>query len=218
MSSAAYTMTIEGETVLLLAEKALYWPARRMLVIADIHFGKAAAFRALGVPVPRGTTTENLDALDALMAVYPVDELMFLGDFLHARASHAGATLAAMLAWRLRHPGLRLLLVRGNHDKRAGDPSAALGIDIVDEPYTVAPFSFCHHPDIAAPGYVLAGHVHPVYVLATRVDSLRLPCFQVGPSRMILPSFGSFTGGHPITPDTGERIFVAAGDAVHCVR
>ena len=216
--SAAYQLTLEGEAVLLLAEKALYWPARRMLVIADIHFGKAAAFRALGVPVPRGTTTENLDALDALMARYPTEQLMFLGDFLHARASHASATMAAMLAWRLRHPLLRLLLVRGNHDKRAGDPSAALGIEIVDEPYTLAPFSFCHHPDIEAPGYVLAGHVHPVYVLATRVDSVRLPCFQVGPGRMILPSFGSFTGGYAISAQAGERIFVTAGDAVHCVR
>ena len=215
---SAHSLVLEGETVLLLAQKALYWPARRMLVIADIHFGKAAAFRALGVPVPRGTTTENLDALDALMALHPVDQLMFLGDFLHARASHASATLAAMLAWRLRHPGLRLLLVRGNHDKRAGDPAAALGMEIVDEPYTDGPFSFCHHPDIAADGYVLAGHVHPVYVLATRVDSVRLPCFQVGPSRMILPSFGSFTGGFVVTAAPGERIFVSAGDAVVCVR
>ena len=49
------SVRIAGETMLLLPEKALYWPAQHMLVIADIHFGKAAAFRALGVPVPRGT-------------------------------------------------------------------------------------------------------------------------------------------------------------------
>ena len=211
-------LELAGEAVLLLGEKALYWPRERMLVIADIHFGKAAAFRALGVPVPRGTTTENLDRLDALMALHPVERILFLGDFLHARAAHATATLAAMLAWRLRHPGLELLLVRGNHDRHAGDPAAALGMTIVDEPYDVAPFSFCHHPDIAADGYVMAGHVHPVYVLSTRVDSLRLPCFLVGPTRMILPSFGAFTGGYVITPESGERVFVTTGDAVHCVR
>jgi DNA ligase-associated metallophosphoesterase len=162
----AREVELAGETVLLLPEKALYWPREKMLVIADIHFGKAASFRAQGVPVPRGTTTENLDALDALMAAHDTRQIVFLGDFLHARAAHAPATLAAMLAWRQRHPALRLVLVRGNHDLRAGDPAAALGIEMADEPYTVAPFAFCHHPDVAADAYVLAGHVHPVYLLS----------------------------------------------------
>ena len=215
---SACAIELAGETVLLLAEKALYWPRARMLVVADIHFGKAASFRALGVPVPRGTTTDNLDRLDALMALHAVDELMFLGDFLHARAAHASATVAAMLAWRQRHPGLGLVLVRGNHDRHAGDPAVALGMRVVDEPHRVGPFAFCHHPDVASDGYVLAGHVHPVYVLATRVDALRLPCFLAGPQRMILPSFGAFTGGHAIAPVPGERVWVSAGDAVHCVR
>ncbi|MDM5178333.1 ligase-associated DNA damage response endonuclease PdeM [Massilia sp. DJPM01] len=211
-------MQLADETVLLLPEKALYWPARRMLVIADIHFGKAASFRAQGVPVPRGTTTENLDALDALMAAHETREIVFLGDFLHARAAHAPATLNAMLAWRARHPDLVLTLVRGNHDKHAGDPAAALAIGMVDEPHTVAPFSFCHHPDIAAPGYVLAGHVHPVFRISTRLDSLRLPCFLIGPARMVLPSFGAFTGGFVVAPGPGEQVCVSSGEAVHCVR
>lgn len=211
-------MSIQGETAWLLPQKALYWPREKMLVIADIHFGKAAAFRAQGVPVPRGTTTENLQALDALMLLHETEQIVFLGDFLHARASHASATVAAMLAWRLRHPALRLILVRGNHDLRAGDPSATLGIEMVDEPYMVAPFAFCHHPDIAADGYVLAGHVHPVFVLSSRHDSLRLPCFLAGPARMILPSFGAFTGGHPVSAGAGEHVYVSSGEAVHCVR
>lgn len=217
-SMTEYRLELAGEPLLLLADKAVYWPRERMLIVADIHFGKAASFRAMGIPVPRGTTTENLDKLDALMALHGVERILFLGDFLHARAAHANATLTAMLAWRARHPNLELLLVRGNHDKHAGDPALALRMTVVDEPYNVAPFSFCHHPDIEAPGYVMAGHVHPAYVLSTRVDSLRLPCFLAGAARMILPSFGSFTGGHVIKPERGERVFVSAGDAVHCVR
>ena len=211
-------ISLNGEAVLLLPQKALYWPREKMLVIADIHFGKAAAFRAQGVPVPRGTTSQNLAALDELMDLHETAQIVFLGDFLHARASHASATVAAMLAWRLRNPGVRLILVRGNHDLRAGDPAASLGIEMVDEPFTVGAFSFCHHPDIAGDGYVLAGHVHPVYVLSTRLDSLRLPCFLAGTTRMVLPSFGAFTGGFVITPSPGERVFVTSGEAVHSVR
>ena len=205
---------LAGESVWLLAHKAVYWPARRMLVIADIHFGKAAAFRALGVPVPRGTTTQNLLALDALLASYACEEIVFLGDFLHARAAHAPATVAAMLAWRARHPALRLTVVRGNHDAHAGDPVATLAIRMVDEPHQVGKLSFCHHPDTVATGYVLAGHVHPVFHLRGDIGGLRLPCFLLGRQRAILPSFGAFTGGHAVRPGTGERIYVTADAAI----
>lgn len=215
---SALNVHVAGEDLLLLPEKAVYWPAERMLIVADIHFGKAASFRALGVPVPRGTTSENLAGLDALVAAHGARQVAFLGDFLHARAAHANSTQLAMLAWRQRNPGLGLMLVRGNHDLHAGDPAAALGIELVDEPHGIGPFAFCHHPDIDTPGYALAGHVHPVYVLATRFDALRLPCFVVGEQGMILPSFGAFTGGHAVKPAPGERIYVTSGDAVHSVR
>ena len=209
---------VAGESLVLLPEKALYWPRRKLLVIADIHFGKAAAFRSLGVPVPRGTTTQNLLALDGLMAAWPSEAIVFLGDFLHARAAHAPAPVAARLAWRLGHPHLALTLVRGNHDRHAGDPAAALGIELVDEPFTLGPFALCHHPDVASESYVLAGHVHPVFILSSRLDSLRLPCFVVGPERMILPSFGAFTGGHVIDEAADDAIYVSSGEAIHYVR
>jgi DNA ligase-associated metallophosphoesterase len=211
-------ISLAGETVRLLAQKALYWPREKMLLIADIHFGKAAAFRSFGIPVPSGTTTQNLDALDQLVQEHGAEHILFLGDFLHARAAHAASTQTALLAWRQRNPQLTLTLVRGNHDKHAGDPAAVLNIGMVDEPHTVGAFSFCHHPDIAAPGYVLAGHVHPAYMLATRFDALRLPCFVVGTTRMILPSFGAFTGGHTIAREPGEAIYVTSGESVHHVR
>lgn len=208
------SLSLAGESVLLLAQKALYWPARRMLLVADIHFGKAASFRALGVPVPSGTTAQNLAALDHVLALHQVEQIVFLGDFLHARAARAPATVAALLAWRARYPALRLILVRGNHDLHAGDPPPALGMTALDEPWNVGPFSFCHHPDQAAPGYVLAGHVHPAFRLASGRDALRLPCFVVGPARAILPSFGAFTGGFTVRAQAGETVFVSTGDAL----
>jgi len=188
-----------------------------MLIVADIHFGKAAAFRAQGVPVPHGTTTQNLDALTALIAAHRVRHVLFLGDFLHARTSHAEATMAALRSWRRAHPTLTLTLVRGNHDEHAGDPPSDLNMQLVDEPYEVQGFSFCHHPHQHARGYVLAGHLHPVYRLTKAGDSVRLPCFVFGPTVGVLPSFGAFTGGFAIDPQQGERIFVATDDAVFAV-
>ncbi len=217
-SVVTVAVSVAGERLLLLPEKAVYWPAEEMLIIADIHFGKAASFRAQGIPVPRGTTTENLLGLDALIRQHGARHVMFLGDFLHARAAHASSTQKAMLAWRQTRLDLRLTLVRGNHDKHAGDPAAALGIELVDEPHAVGPFAFCHHPDLDTGSYALAGHVHPAWVLATRYDALRLPCFVVGAQRMILPSFGSFTGGHVVTREAGDAIFVTSGEAIHAIR
>lgn len=205
---------LAGETLWLLAGKAIYWPARKMLLVADIHFGKATAFRSLGVPVPHGTTSDNLRALEQLIDTFACKEIVFLGDFLHARAAHAPATLAAMQDWRARHPALRLTLVRGNHDLHAGDPPASLGITMVDEPHRVGPFALCHHPELETEGYVLAGHVHPVFHLRAARETLRLPCFLLGPRRAMLPSFGAFTGGHAIKPLPDELVYVTADAAI----
>lgn len=205
---------LAGERVLLLPEKALYWPRQKTLMVADVHFGKAASFRALGVPVPSGTTSENLSVLDKLLATYDTQRIIFLGDFLHAKAAQAPATLQAMLHWRRRHVELELLLVRGNHDWHAGDPSDLLNITMADEPYVCAPFALCHHPDLTCERYVIAGHVHPVYHLRTARESLRLPSFVLGTTRAVLPSFGAFTGGHALIPEATDRVYVVADSLI----
>ena len=76
---------IAGEQLVLLPERAAYWRRVQTLLVADPHFGKAAAFRAAGVPVPRGTTTGSLARLDAALARTGATRIVFLGDFLHAR-------------------------------------------------------------------------------------------------------------------------------------
>jgi DNA ligase-associated metallophosphoesterase len=208
---------VASETLHLLPQRCVYWPRERMLIIADIHLGKAAAFRAQGVPMPHGTTAQNLQVLDHLLAQLDVATVLFLGDFLHARTARAASTMAAISAWCAQHPNVRLMLVRGNHDLHAGDPPSHWGIEVVNEPHRHGPFTFCHHPCELPDTYVMAGHVHPVFRLSNRGDSLRLPCFLLGPQRMVLPSFGAFTGGFAIAPEKGERVFVAADDAVFAV-
>ena len=216
-------LEIAGCEVLLLAGKALYWPQQQMLCIADAHFGKAAAYRALGQPVPQGTTAANLLRLDALLARYPVRELVFLGDFLHAPKSHAAATLNALHEWRGRHSALACKLVRGNHDLRAGDPPALLAMDVVNEPYVSGPFALRHTPFARltrdatrhATHHVIAGHLHPVFQLQGRGrQRLRLPCFHVTDDMTVLPSFGEFTGGHAVELTSSSRIFVTDGGGV----
>ena len=204
-----------GEALWLLAQKAVYWQRERLLAIADIHFGKAAAFRSFGIPVPRGTTSENLDALDALIDATGAQHVLFLGDFLHARAAHAVGTQAAMLAWRRRRQDLVLTLVRGNHDKHAGDPPPAWDVECVADPHAFAPFLACHAPVSPPSGYALCGHVHPgVRLYGRGEETARLPCFVLGPRHAVLPAFGRFTGLALVAPAAGSRLVAIAGSTL----
>ena len=213
------SVLVGTQTLTLLPEKAAFLPDSATLLVADAHIGKAVSFRALGVPVPRGTTSANLDLLTLLVARHGARRIVFLGDFLHSARSHAKATLDAVARWRETHAALTLTLVRGNHDDRAGDPPASLGIEAVDEPLRLGDLLLCHHPQARLEGYVLAGHLHPCVSLAGRArDRLRLPCFWFGDRVGVLPAFGDFTGMHAVRPLPADRVFVVAGDAVSALR
>jgi DNA ligase-associated metallophosphoesterase len=209
------TILAGGRPLTLLPEKAAFIAAGGTLLVADAHIGKAVSFRALGVPVPRGTTSETLAGLTALVRRTGARRIVFLGDFLHSARAHAPATLAAVAAWRDAHRSLELALVRGNHDDRAGDPPEALGIQVVDEPLFQDGFALCHHPRPVAGQYVLAGHLHPcVHVGVRSWDHLRLPCFWFAEAVGVLPAFGAFTGMHAVHPGPEDRLFAVADNVV----
>ena len=204
-----------GESVVLLPERAVFWERESTLLVADPHLGKAAAFRAAAIPLPGGTTTETLGRLSSALERTGARRLLVLGDFFHARAGRAARTLAAISAWRDRYMDLDLLLVRGNHDRGAGDPPADWRIVCRDEPWIEPPFAFCHHPAEGPEGYTLAGHLHPAVALSgPGGQSEKLPCFLFGEHLGLLPAFGGFTGGARVRPRRGDRVYVLAGDEV----
>jgi uncharacterized protein len=208
-------VVLQGESLLLLPERALLWERIGTLVVADAHLGKAAAFRAAGLPLPGGTTTETLSRLSAALDRTGARRLLLLGDFFHARAGRAARTLAAIASWRERHAELEIVLVRGNHDKGAGDPPCEWGFDCHDEPWIEPPFAFRHHPEEENSGYVLAGHIHPAVSLSGMGGQReKLPCFLFGERIGLLPAFGDFTGGATVRPGRGDRVFVVAGEEV----
>ena len=206
--------TLGGESVLLLADRALFWPRRRTLFVADVHLGKAAAFRAGGVPVPRGATANDLERLGALLVRTAASRLVVLGDLLHAAAGRVPALDAAVRAWRLRHAEIELMLIRGNHDTRAGDPPPDWGVEVVAEPHLAAPFLLCHTPQQPPTGYALCGHVHPGVRVGGEHDAVRLSCFVLGRRRALLPAFGRLTGLALVTAGPGEQVVAIAGNAL----
>ena len=209
------SMSVRGEELQLLADRAVHWVRASTLLIADPHFGKAATFRAAGIFVPSGTTAAALDRLDALLGATGAHRIVFLGDFLHAREGRHPSTLASIDEWRTKHASIDMLLVRGNHDRRAGDPPSSLRIACVEGPHMEAPFALAHHPAHVNGAYVLAGHVHPAARMhGAGREHARLPCFRFGAHCAVLPAFGEFTGLADVEAGSGDRIWVTTGTEV----
>ncbi|WP_313077078.1 ligase-associated DNA damage response endonuclease PdeM [Melaminivora sp.] len=212
---------LPGVQLQLLPERALWWPQAGTLFIADLHLGKAATFRARGLPVPAGTTQDNLARLSAVLARTGAGRLVVLGDFLHAAEALTAAVRSALQAWRAAHAGLAVVLVRGNHDRHAGDPPGALALQVVDEPFAPepgVPLACCHHPQALPGQVVLAGHLHPAVLLrGPGRDALRLPAFCHEAGQVLLPSFGDFTGGHTLRAARGRRLYAVGGGRVWAV-
>jgi uncharacterized protein len=207
-----------GESFAVLSDKALWWPRRRTLCVADLHLGKAAAFRRGGIPVPEGTTRAVLDRLTVAIRRVRPERLVILGDLLHARDGRIAEVLRAGSAWRAEHSSLDVVLVRGNHDMRSGDPPLQWRMRVENEPFADdgdGIVAFAHHPEAAMlldeSRRVLCGHVHPAVVMSGLMRDLRAPCFWFRDRIGMLPAFGAFTGCHVVLPEARDTVF-AVGD------
>lgn len=226
---------LAGLRLRLCPERAVWWTPDRAdrggaVLIADPHLGKADLFRRRGIPVPHAAAEADLDRLSALIARTGARRLIVLGDLLHSRPEPGDATVESVAAWRERHAGLDILLVRGNHDRHAGPPLDAWRVRAWDEPCVLddLPFVLRHHPRGDPHRPVLCGHVHPAVTprTGTREATPRMPCFhwecggehggKHGESAgcLTLPAFGGFTGTHRIRPAEGDRVFAVAESRV----
>lgn len=190
----ALDLELSGEPVRLLADRALYWPARRRLLIADLHLGKGDTFRAAGIAVPTGGTAHDLARLHELLTATGAGSLWILGDFLHARRN--AAVDAAWQAFRAAHRAVEMAVLPGNHDL-AFDAGVAR-VETVPEGLVDGPFELRHAPPPDGPSaaHVLCGHLHPVLRLPGGLG--RHPLFWLRPGISVLPAFSAFTGGHAV--------------------
>ncbi len=127
------------------ADRGLWWPRERTLFIADPHFGKDAAFRSAGIPVPAASGAATIARLERALRETEARRLVVLGDFWHARAGCTPEVLGELLAFRERFSSVSMMLIRGNHDRSAGDPPTDLRIECFAE-RSIGPFRLLHEP------------------------------------------------------------------------
>ena len=105
--------------------------------------------------------------------------------------------------------------MRGNHDRSAGSVPAEWEFQEVEEPFMDDGISLIHDPECTGEHPALAGHIHPIVALPDYDGTaVTVPCFVVDEGYLILPSFGTFTGGHRMGRQDGRRIFVIAAEKV----
>lgn len=187
---------LAGEHVRLFAQRALYWPARGLLAIADLHLGKDDVFRAAGIAWPAGGTQADLARLSALLAQTGATRLIVLGDFIHG-TSGVARWRGAWQAFRRRHDGVSMEVVLGNHDR--GLDATGLGIRVVGDGATEGAFHFAHDHQGGCAGVCISGHVHPVVRLPLLGASY--PVFHLQDAGLVLPAFSAMTGGWKVSPD-----------------
>ncbi len=204
-----------GHDFLIVGEKALNWPARRALIVADLHLEKASWFAERGQMLPPYDSLATLERLDALMAETGAQELWCLGDNFHDDAgpdrmtgavTDLLAALTAKLDWHW---------ISGNHDKYLPD---GIGGHIKEEA-EVDGLILRHHAQPLEHRPELSGHFHPKVRVSARGRSVARPCFVQSERKLIFPSFGALTGGlwadhveiRQATGSKGEALIAARG-------
>ncbi len=207
----SHPTTFAGEYLHLLPDRAIFWPARETLLLADVHLGKSATFRALGVPVPEGGTAKDLSRITQLLEQTGARRLVILGDLVHAKAGRQPEVLDAFATWRRSHSGIQMLLIRGNHDRSSGCIPKEWQMEEVEEPFNDDGIILTHDQPCDPNLPTFAGHLHPMVHLPDFDGSVAIaPCFVFDDRCAILPAFGTFTGGHKVHPQPNRRLFLIA--------
>lgn len=210
MNEGDIRIDLGGQQLILSTEKALFWVEQRLLVVSDLHLGKAGHFRKHGIPIPSGVHHHDLFRLETLIGQFTPETVLFLGDLFHSDFNDEWLDL---LQFRKRHFHVNFLLVQGNHDVMNPDIYPSSGIELVDE-HTLPPFHFTHKAS-ESDLYNISGHVHPgIRLSGAARQGISLPCFFFEKDKGIMPAFGNFTGTYKIRPTKGSRVFAVSVDGV----
>ena len=218
---AAQCLAIEHDEqhFLLHPQRVMYWPAQKTLLVADVHVGKEHVFGRQGIGIPGGISESTLRHLFILANDSGAERLIVLGDFMHAVPHSSEPWLDVLTQLMDQHTQLTVEIVAGNHDREKG--RSIVDSRIIWHPVSLmtGPLVLQHEPGKDARGFVLSGHLHPVWRLGTaRRGGVRAPVFWFREHCAVLPAFGEFTGGVVIEPDAQkDKLYITGPNCVMAV-
>jgi DNA ligase-associated metallophosphoesterase len=173
------------------SDGALYWPRRRALLVADLHLEKASWFARLGQFLPPYDSHATLSALAEVIARTGATTLYCLGDSFHDRFGCDRLPQAARALLTEMTAAIDWVWITGNHDAGFVDHC---GGRLVEEA-EVDGLLLRHEAEIGETRPELSGHFHPKLRLHARGRNVSRRCYVVSATKLILPAFGSLTGG-----------------------
>ncbi len=191
---------VKGENIKLLPQCAIYWEDMQLLILSDLHLGKAGHFRKHGIPVSRKIHLSDLQTLEKLLQDYKPKQVILLGDLFHSTENNEWNDFLTFLEV---YDNVKFTLVEGNHDILSEYPKTLEVLPILEMP----PFSFTHIRQ-DSDYYNISGHIHPgATVRGKGRQSITMPCFFFTEAYGVLPAFGQFTGIKKIRPKKDDRVF-----------
>lgn len=200
-------VSLEGHLFSFLPERALFKHDESLLVIADVHLGKASHFRKHGISIPAASQAEDYTKLRRLLDKTKPEKVYFLGDLFHSSLNSDWHAFAALVE---SYPNLCFTLIKGNHDIIDYKFFDKLCIDVSDKELTEGPFVYSHEPlqSVDSNRLNIAGHIHPGILLrGMGKQSLRLPCFHLSGNTLLLPAFGTLTGLYMMDMDQHNKVY-----------
>ena len=213
--SRTETVILKGVAWQLLPEKAVFWKSKEMLILGDLHLGKAGHFRKSGIPAPGRINTKNLERLTHLIDHFVPKTVLILGDLFHSSANREWFEFEE---WLHRYNDTDFILITGNHDQLHHSFYEAANFKLHSE-LKISPFLFVHDVDSAQKKerdlIVVGGHIHPAVKLTGKGrQSLRFPAFIISDERVVLPAFGEFTGLHTVQLTETEKAYAVVEEDV----
>jgi DNA ligase-associated metallophosphoesterase len=192
--------------------KTIFWAQQHMLILSDLHLGKAAHFRKHGMAIPNSVHLSDFNRLELAIDQYKPKQVLILGDLFHSRHNK---DWERWINWMgvIKNKVGKFVLVKGNHDILEDNLYAAF--DLVVDTFTKPPYIFTHEKTKHESLFNLYGHIHPgISVKGKGRQSIKLPCFYFGKRHGILPAFGNFTGIYQISYKFDDQIFAITDNSV----
>lgn len=180
-----------GETFEATPGGALYWRSHQALLVADLHLEKASWFARLGQFLPPYDSHATLTALAVEAECTCARRLYCLGDSFHdefgcerlpASARELLTSLTSRFEWTW---------IVGNHDPGFADHCGGR----IEDEVELAGIILRHEAVRDEQRPEISGHFHPKLRVHLRGRRVSRRCFVTSPSKIIMPAFGSLTGG-----------------------
>jgi DNA ligase-associated metallophosphoesterase len=203
--------TIRDEEFIFDCRRAIYWPQQKILLSADLHWGKTQFLRDHGVAITDKVFEEDLRRLSHVLDDYDVRTMLVLGDLVHHEKALSKGIIEKVAAFRNEKP-CELILIKGNHDRFTKFPDS-WGV-VEEKDFYFKNFYFCHEYNDDIADFQFSGHIHPMMRLRAGSDMIRLPSFILDQEFCLLPAFSHLTGGQDIKLKSGQEAIVLMEDGL----